>query len=246
MDYSRYNPLMPEPGEPLHTDPPAEPEVFDLSPPIEPVKPVRRKATVVTPVALAPMPAMPFDGVAVPAPAPVLPYARAAPGEVVRALDTNPEFQNRWRDLWIPVALLTVAVGVLIAVCFDSDYLLGTLLAVSTFVVIKAIVMVVAVPAMTKFADVSFGRYAQAMLKLAAVGLLPDAAAASVMRWADACSGVLLSIPAAVMTGWIMLRFLFDFDFAEAMWCTVVLTVITLVPYVLWWQLFWKVMEIAG
>ena len=134
----------------------------------------------------------------------------------------------------------------LLAAAYREDRFLTALLAIGAFAVTKAVVMTVAVPAMTRFADVSFGRIAPSLLKLAAIGLLPDAAAVSVFRWADACSGVLLSIPAAVITGWLLLRFLFDFDFAEAMWCTVVLTVITLVPYLLWYQLYWKVVDVAG
>jgi hypothetical protein len=220
-----------------------DPEVFDLLPPTPPATQVRSRHAAVSAASVpAADPALGPAGVA-----PVLNYDRAAPAEAMHVAQAFPEIASPWRDIYVPAALVVTAFGVIFVASYSSDIgILVTLLAVSAFAVTKAVVMVFAVPAMTRFADVSFGRISPALLKLAAIGLLPDAAAASVFRWTSACSGVLLSIPAAVATGWLLLRFLFDFDFAESMWCTVVLTVMTLVPYLLWYQLYWKVIDVAG
>lgn len=219
----------------------SDPDVFDILPPVPPAKPGRTKQTNLMPASAPAMEA----AVGPAGVAPVLSYARTSPADAARINEAFPEIRNRWRDIYIPAALILIAFGVLLAAIHRDNAITATLLVVGAFVVTKAVVMTIAVPAMTRFADVSFGRISPALLKLGAIGLLPDAAAFSVFRWADACSGVLLSIPAAVITGWLLFRFLCEFDFAEAMWCTVALTVITLVPYLLWWQLFLRVIRTA-
>jgi hypothetical protein len=207
--------------------PPAEPEVFELDAPFIPRRPP----------AAGPPPHS--DG----GPVRVLPYARQVPD---RPRDADPEFPSLGRDLRLPIALLAIAVGLLIAVGLRWASLPVVMLVLGAFVCVKAVVAVVAVPLITRLAGVAFGRYARGVLKLAAVVLLPDATAAAVFTYADACSGLLLSIPAGVMVGWLLFRYTFDLDWSEAMWCTVILTVVTLVPYLLWFQLFWKILSIAG
>jgi hypothetical protein len=214
-----------------------DPEVFDLAgdppPPPRPARPAARPV---------PQPAEPLSAAGGPAP---LTYA---PNLDARAFAAAPEFASQVRDLWVPAGLIAVSLGLGFAVAFAAarGNLRVALLAVSTYAVVKAVVVVVATVLLTRFLGAAFGRYEQAVLKLAAVALLPDAIVAATFGFAGICPGTLLGVPAGLLTAHLIFMHLCDQDGPEAVASTVVLLMVTAAPWVLWHQIFWRVMEIGG
>lgn len=186
---------------------------------------------------------LPTPGPVPAAPLPVVGY-RAARREAPTAEQVY--FPSKWRDLYAPAALLALALalgfGGLLYLSDDSaarDVVFG-----SAYAAVKLLMLGVAIPLLTRVAGVSFGTLPQAVLKLSAIALLPEALALLTIIAAGWCFGLVLGPVVALLATWAMFALLFEFEVTESAFCAAVYWGVGFVFAVGWmtllyWMLAW-------
>src|SRR5256885_953579 len=106
-------------------------------------------------------------------PAP-LAYERPIPLRVDDSVDLH--FPNRVWDLFVPIALLalgiTIGCGVLL---YEDTGVKAVAVLLSSYLVFRAILLACLIPVLSRLCGVSFGSWPSAVLKLAAICVLPEA-----------------------------------------------------------------------
>jgi hypothetical protein len=174
---------------------------------------------------------------------PVLAY-RAVPGEPVSTNDLY--FPNRLRDLYAPAALLVLGLG---AGTGELYYLFGYRLDRAfgfgaAYAMVKLVMLAVCIPLITWVAGVAFGTLPQAVLKLCAIAILPEALGVGVMLLFGPCLGFPLGVAAGFFATWAMFGLLFEFESTEARFAAAVYWAVGLIFAVGWvtllnWLLGW-------
>ncbi|MDB5297182.1 MAG: hypothetical protein JWO31_3165 [Phycisphaerales bacterium] len=192
---------------------------------------------------VGPLPVGPVPAGQAAVPAAVLPYAGGVPE---RRLEVDPDFASPARDLWVPASLVAVAVALYAAShLHGGGTVRGAVLVGGAYAVVKAGVTSVAVPLAVWLFGASFGRYAQALLKLAAVALLPDALVVAAFEYGGFWTRFLLGPVVGFLAGWAMFRLLFEMELDEAAWCVLLFAVVGFMPLVMWIRLFEAILGVA-
>jgi hypothetical protein len=192
-------------------------------------------------------PAVPFAGAPAPASAsgtaPVLPY-RTAPRDVVPLEDLY--FPSRPRDLYVPAALLVLGlIGGLAGLIYLFNNDVADAIAFgAAYSFVKLLMLGVCIPVMTGIVGVAFGTLPQAVLKLCAIAILPEALGVGIMILLDSCLGPPLGIAAGFFACWAMFALLFEFEPSEARFAAAIYWAIGLIFGVGWlavlnWLLGW-------
>ena len=155
---------------------------------------------------------------AAPAPAggaPVLAY-RAVPRDAVAANDLY--FPNRLRDLYAPAGLLVLGLGAGMGeLYYLFDYRLDRAFGfVAAYALVKLVMLAVWIPLITWVAGVAFGTLPQAVVKLCAIAILPEAIGVGMMLLLGPCLGFPLGVAAGFFAAWAMFALLFEFEATEA------------------------------
>jgi hypothetical protein len=190
-----------------------------------------------------PAPVVPALPVATAADAPVLPY-RTTPRNLIRGDDLY--FPNKLRDLYVPVCLLLLGLaggmGELIYL-FDNEVAEAIGFG-AAYTLVKLLMLLVCIPLITKIAGVAFGTLPQAVLKLCAIAILPEAIGVGIILLVGPCLGPPLGIALGFFACWAMFGILFEFEPNEARFSAAIYWAIGLIFGVGWiavlnWLLGW-------
>ncbi len=154
---------------------------------------------------------------------PALEYQRAD----VRATETDLYFPDRVKDLYIPLALIGAGTVIEVAMAFFGrrggvDSAESAVLRVGIYMIINTVLMLVAIFAVAKLRDISFGPLPTAILKLCGISIGPGAI--------GSLAGFMLAwLPFGGIVGWILgfvlyfalIGALFDLDEPDTWWCVV-------------------------
>lgn len=214
----------------MSANPPEDPPEYDLAD--ETAIP-----TPAVPVAAAPASAGALPG------APLIPY-RTAPRDFVPVEDLY--FPSRPRDLYVPAALLVLGlIGGLaeLTYLFNND-VADAIAFGAAYSFVKLLMLGVCIPIMTGIVGVAFGTLPQAVLKLCAIAILPEAVGIGIMILLDSCLGPPLGIALGFFACWAMFALLFEFEPNEARFAAAIYWAIGLIFGVGWlavlnWLLGW-------
>lgn len=161
-------------------------------------------------------------------------YARP---RLVRA-ETDLYFPDRSLDLYVPVALLTVALllgGGLLLYLRIAPKQVAVL--VCSYLLVKLLILAVTIPLLAKVAGIAFGSLPSAVLKLMAIALLPESLLLGALVLLGPCLGVLIGLPIAFMATSLLFQKLFDMDTVEGRLSVAVMWAVALVFGLVWWKI---------
>lgn len=211
--------------------PPAEPaatddDMYDIAPDPVPARPAR-SASHEAPAAPFPSPVAPEGGIGLSpaAAAAVLPYR----GMVRRRTEDTAEVAKyRFRDFFLPSGL--IAVGLLLTFVEARLFLGGwnpiALIAyVASTTVINLAMIFAALLLTAKLLDLGLGEIGPALLKIAAVAILPSAVGGIIREGLSPFGGYLAWF-VTILAYWFLLWLHFEMDFQEMTICTAIIWVI--------------------
>jgi hypothetical protein len=166
-------------------------------------------------------------------PAP-LAYERPIPLRVDDSVDLY--FPDRIWDLFVPVAMLALGMAIGCGVLlYEDSGVKAVAVLLSSYLVFRAILLACLIPVLSRLCGVSFGSWPSAVLKLAAICVLPEAVVIGIVEIFGICLGVVLAIPVGLVFAMTMFMKLFDLDLSEASLCVVLTWGTALACNSIWW-----------
>lgn len=223
-------------GNTIELSAPPEPEIYDLRDAPPPA------AVPVLPLDDPPPGKLTLDtsGQEIPdaKPAKVLSYRRISSPEHLKLDD---DACSRWRDLWVPIGMLTFSAVMLIGlvIIMSHGYQFSTSAIASHLsmrIVWDIAMMLLAGMVIQWTIDTGLGEFNIAILKLVALALFRFSLSAIVQpdgNIALAMLGFLLTFPMLVY----LFGYLFEFDFTESLFCAVITSAMRLISYFGLWRI---------
>lgn len=145
-------------------------------------------------------------------------------------------FPDRTWDLFVPIGALAlgIAIGCGVLLYEDSGIKVVAVL-LSSYLVFRAILLACLIPVLSRLCGVSFGSWPSAVLKLAAICVLPEAVVVGMVEVFGLCFGIVLAIPVGLVIAVAMFMILFDLDLSEASLCVVLTWGMALAYNCIWW-----------